>query len=113
MGLDVPPGSREYYGGERRSAARYVLQLPVVVQSNREPSEIHAVTRDVSARGIYFVAREWPLLSRKIEFKMIFPAQLTRTDTLRAKCRGRVLRVEIASNGSVGIAATIDTFTIA
>ncbi len=42
-----------------------------------------------------------------------FPAQLTGSDTLRAKCRGTVLRLENSPNGSIGIAATIDTFSMA
>jgi hypothetical protein len=113
MGADNPPAAHHGQVGERRTAVRYQLQLPVVVPSKGEQSEIRAVTRDVSARGIYFVASEWPVSAPDIEFKMIFPAQLTRTETLRAKCRGTVVRVEMSSNGSVGIAATIDTFTIA
>lgn len=112
MGIDVSPAEREHHGPERRSAVRYLLQLPVVVQA-KDQSEIHAVTRDVSARGIYFIAREWPVAAREIELKMIFPAQLTGSDTLRAKCRGTVLRLENSPNGSIGIAATIDTFSMA
>ncbi len=114
MGVDVPPGTREHQQAERRCAVRYAVQLPVVVPPQGERPEIHAVTRDVSARGIYFVASDWPVSGPDIEFKMIFPPQLTLTDTMRATCRGTVVRVEISSHTrSVGIAATIASFNFA
>ncbi len=114
MPVELPPEPPQHERQERRSATRYVLQLPVVVPSKGGQPEIHAVTRNVSARGIYFLVSEWPVSGRDIEFKMIFPPQLTLTENLRANCRGTVLRVEILSHAaSVGIAATIDSFTIA
>jgi hypothetical protein len=93
---------------ERRQHPRYALQLPVVISAGTQ--QLQAVTRDVGAGGIFFYTSEWPVLNPTIEFKMVFPAQLTLSDTMRAICRGTVVRKEEAPDGRTCIAATIDSF---
>ncbi len=96
---------------ERRKKQRYGLKLPVIVCPGKTHSELQVVTRDVSADGIFFYAGEWPESESEIEFKMIFPAELTLTDVMRATCKGRVVRRENSADGRIGVAATIDSFT--
>lgn len=98
---------------ERRKKQRYGLKLPVIISAGKSHSELQVVTRDVSADGIFFFTGEWPEGESSIEFKMIFPAELTLTDVMRATCKGRVVRVENSAEGRVGVAATIDSFTFA
>ena len=102
------PGNRE-----RRAVLRYALQLPVIVLDSENHSEIHAVTRDVSSKGIFFWAGSWSVRAAEIQFKMIFPAQITGTEGMRATCRGRTVRIETNSSaGRTGIAATIDSIAL-
>ena len=92
---------------ERRAKQRFPIQLPVVIQS--APREIHGVSRDVSAVGIFFYTDNWPLGFSPIEFRMILPAQITGTESTRVVCNGTVTRLE-ALKGKTGVAATIDSY---
>jgi len=97
--------------GERRSAVRYPLQLPVIVIDDSNQEEIHGVTRDISAKGIYFWISYWSV-ETEFKLKMIFPAQITHGEGARAMCRGRTVRIESTSTGRrTGIAATIEIVT--
>jgi hypothetical protein len=94
---------------ERRSAVRYPLELPVVVLDEGNQAEIHGVTRDVSAKGVFFWVGYWSPKAGEFRFKMIFPAEITHAEGARAICRGRTVRIESPSTpGRTGIAAIID-----
>ena len=98
---------------ERRKHQRYPLKLPVVITPRSpgwEKSEIQVVTRDVSAIGIFFYVSDWPLGECSLDFKMIFPPELTLTDVMRAECRGKVVRIE-STEQRTGVAAKIETFS--
>ncbi len=95
--------------GERRAKPRYRLQLAVVVAGNAQRGELRAVTRDISANGIFFYADVWPEEAREIEFRVVLPPEITLTTTMRAVCRGKVLRVERPRpDAPAGVAATIE-----
>jgi len=94
---------------ERRAKQRFPIQVPVVIRG--APSEIHGVSRDVSAVGVFFYTENWPLGLSPIEFRMILPAQITGTESMRVVCKGTVVRVEEDPRAKTGVAATIDSYT--
>jgi len=94
---------------ERRAKQRFPVQLPVVIRS--VPSEIHGVSRDVSAVGVFFYTDNWPSGFSPIEFRMIFPAEITGTEPTRVVCKGTVVRVEAGPQAKTGVATTIESYT--
>jgi len=69
--------------------------------------EVDASTRDVSYRGLYFLADANFEIGGEIEFVIILPQQVTQSGDVNIRCLGEVVRVEPTENGRVGIAAKI------
>jgi len=100
-------------GQELRTTRRFNLRLPVEVKYSAENvKQAKAHTRDVSSRGIcfYFDAQIQP--GSDIEFTLTLPPEITLTESIRVRCKGKVVRVDPADspNGKVGVAATIQHY---
>jgi hypothetical protein len=95
---------------DRREARRFVMTLPVRVLS-REVSgaELKAQTRDVSYRGLYFLADGGFEKGSEIDFILTLPQQVISAGDVNIRCHGRVVRVE-NSHGKTGIAAKIERY---
>ena len=90
---------------ERRRAIRLPMALPV------ELKEGEGITRDVSLSGVYFET-DHPLAPKEpIIFTLVFEGRSWRRP-IRLECEGEVVRVE-PSNGKVGIATTISSYSFA
>jgi hypothetical protein len=91
---------------QRRAKQRFPIQLPVVIKNT--PTEIHGVSRDVSAAGIFFYTTGDEVLkeSEPIEFMMILP--LGTAESIHIVCVGTVVRLEEDEDAKTGVAATID-----
>ena len=98
-------------GAERRVARRFTMSLPlrVLPRESRSP-ELRTRTRDVSYRGLYFLAEAQFEVGSEIEFVLTLPQQIAQNTDVDIRCRGEVVRVESASNGQMGIAAKIDRY---
>jgi PilZ domain len=98
-------------GAERREARRFTMTLPLRVLP-REPqaAELATHTRDVSYRGLYFLAEATFDVGSEIDFVITLPQQVTQSGDVNIRCRGQIVRVEQNSNGRVGIAAKIDRY---
>jgi hypothetical protein len=73
--------------------------------------QLPAQTKDVSARGVYFFLDAPMSQDTKIEFTLTLPPEITLTESIRVRCRGRVLRVERDVAGKqVGVAALIEQY---
>jgi PilZ domain-containing protein len=95
-------------GAERREARRFTMSLPVrVLPRETKGRELNASTRDVSYRGLYFLAEANFEIGREIEFVITLPQQVTQSGDVNIRCQGTVVRVEPSENGRVGIAAKI------
>ncbi len=68
-----------------------------------------AQTRDVSFRGLYFLAEAPFEEGTEIEFVLTLPKEMTLSGEVNIRCLGQVVRVE-AHNDSRGIAARIDHY---
>lgn len=98
-------------GAERREARRFVMTLPLRVLSHESKgSEFTAQTRDVSYRGLYFLADAAFDLGSEIEFVITIPQQVTQSTDVNIRCRGQIVRVQQESDGRVGVAAKIDRY---
>jgi len=69
-----------------------------------------AHTRDVSYRGLFFVADANFKVGSEIEFVITLPQQLTRSGDVNIRCLGEVVRIEATENGKVGTAAKISRY---
>ncbi len=95
---------------DKRSTRRFALRLPVSIRSGEE-AERDAQTRDVSARGICFFVDSAIQAGSAIDFTLTLPPEITLTESIRVRCKGRVVRVEGGSPSSkMAVAAVIDEY---
>jgi hypothetical protein len=95
-------------GAERREARRFTMSLPLRVLAREDKEhELSAQTRDVSYRGLYFLADAKLDVGSEIEFVITLPEQVTQSGDVNIRCQGKIVRVEPSDNGRVGIAAKI------
>ena len=93
---------------ERREARRFNMNLPMRVLSREaKGQELVAHTRDLSYRGLYFLAEADFEVGNEIEFVITLPQQVTQSGDVHIRCQGEIVRVESTESGRVGIAAKI------
>ena len=94
--------------GERREARRFTMSLPMRVLPRRaKERELIVHTRDVSYRGLYFLAEADFEVGNEIDFVITLPQQVTQSGEVNIRCQGKIVRVEPTENGRLGIAAKI------
>jgi hypothetical protein len=98
-------------GADRREARRFTMSLPMrVMPREAKGRELDAHTRDVSYRGLYFLAEADFKVGTDIEFIITLPQQVTQSGDVNIRCLGQIVRIEPAENGSLGIAARITRY---
>lgn len=99
-------------GQEQRATRRFPLRLPVTVKSPVGGVEAAALTRDVSARGVcFFLETSIVEKGTSIEFTLTLPPEITMTESIRVRCRGKVVRVDsTAFEGRTAVAAQIEKY---
>jgi hypothetical protein len=98
-------------GADRREARRFNMTLPLrVLPHEPHGHELTAQTRDVSYRGLYFLAETDFKIGSKIEFVITLPERVTQSGDVNIRCLGQIVRVEPTSNGCMGVAAKIDRY---
>src|ERR1700745_2727997 len=96
---------------ERREARRFSMSLPMrVLPREANNKEFHASTRDVSYRGLYFIAETKFDGGSEIEFVLTLPQKVSSGGEVDIRCRGQIVRVEASANGHVGVAAKIERY---
>ncbi len=97
---------------DKRATRRFALRLPVTVRYGETDQEHKAQTRDVSARGICFFLDSAIQAGSNIDFTLTLPPEITLTESIRVRCKGRVVRVEGGGsmNGKMAVAAVIDEY---
>lgn len=97
---------------EKRGTRRFSLRLPLTVgYADNGKSERAAQTRDVSARGICFYVDTAMDEGSAIEFTLTLPPEITLTESIRVRCKGKIVRVEDnAPTGKVAVAAVIHEY---
>ena len=97
---------------ERRKYRRYDLSIEVQVKPRkRAASPVRTVTRDISARGVYFDFSERMEPGSELEFELNLPPELAAGKLVRIRCRGKIVRVETPqTEGTTRVAATIENY---
>ena len=94
---------------EKRAARRFPLRVPVTVDHDNATQA--AQLRDVSARGISFYLESAVAQGSHIGFTLTLPPEITLTESIRVRCKGRVVRVEGSKPaGKMAVAAVIDEY---
>ena len=104
--------SVEVQQAEKRATRRFGLRLPVSVNyTGNNGSELSAQTRDVRARGICFFMDAPLTTGSDIEFTLTLPPEITLTESIRVRCKGKVVRADNGTTDSkVPVAAVIDEY---
>ncbi|MGC9158168.1 MAG: PilZ domain-containing protein [Terracidiphilus sp.] len=90
---------------------RFPLTLPVVLSSGEQ--EIAAVTRNVSASGVFFEMDSPVQTGLEIRFSLRMPGEVLGTShDVLVHCQGRVVRCSL-NQGRYQAAATIDDYQFA
>jgi hypothetical protein len=111
--LEIPArvGGEMSDGADRREARRFNMTLPLrVLPHESHGHELSAQTRDVSYRGLYFLAEANFDIGSEIEFVITLPERVTQSNDVNIRCLGQIVRVEPTSNGRLGIAAKIERY---
>ena len=94
---------------DQRTIRRFSMKLPVTVRAH-EGDPIEAVTKDVSARGVFIVLESELAEDSPLEFTLTLPPEITMTRSVRVHCTGRVVRIAREEAGPIGIAAQIESY---
>jgi PilZ domain len=98
-------------GADRREARRFLMSLPMrVLPHEAHNNELHASTRDVSYRGLYFLSETKFEVGSQIDFVLTLPQKVSSSGEVDIRCRGQVVRVEAGTNGRIGVAAKIERY---
>ncbi len=103
---------------ERRNARRYELAFPITLRLGHavplQPRE--GVTRDISARGLFFVVDADLAVGSNLEFILTLPTSVTQSAGVQVRAKGRVVRIERPRPESeqerLGVAAVIESYDI-
>ena len=95
---------------DKRIHRRYSLKIPLTSKA-LTPANGGLETSNVSARGVFFISSTKPEEGSPLEFSLMLSPEITLTDNIVIRCKGRVVRVDqAAGSDKVGIAAVIDKY---
>src|SRR5208282_5950334 len=94
---------------ERRGAQRFEVQLPLSVHFDGRT--VPGFTQDLSGRGVFFYAETALPLGAAVELTFTMPSEITLTENMPVRCRGRVLRASASPAGQRnGFAVQLDPY---
>jgi hypothetical protein len=103
--------SNEQVHIERRHMQRFTLHLPVSIRRVGSDQETSGYTQDLSARGVLLYTDLEVDNSDAVEVTFIMPAEITLAETMRVRCRGKVVRIAPPSGGMArGVAVRIEGY---
>jgi hypothetical protein len=85
-------------GVERRIGQRFAFNLPVYLRDTSSAAEGLGFTQDLSSRGAFLFTDMALTENAEIELTLRMPSEITLGETMRIRCRGRVLRIVKASD---------------
>jgi hypothetical protein len=94
---------------ERRSGQRFPLTLPLTIHIDGRT--LPGFTQDVSARGLFLYCEESLAEGTTVELTFTMPSEITLAESMRVRCRARVLRALPSQGGPRnGIAVQLDSY---
>ncbi len=99
----------------RRTGKRFPLSLPITIRSKRSSKNENALTRNVSAAGVYIQANANLEVGATIEFDITLPPEVVgSTKSVDIHCKGRVVRLDgekaKGKKAKSGVACVIDHY---
>jgi hypothetical protein len=95
---------------ERRLATRFALEMPMRYRALEEVTWRETRTENVGRSGVFFRDEPSLTLDTPIEMVLLLPVELGGEPGANSVCRGRIVRVEEATNRLAGMAATIESY---
>ncbi len=80
-------------GVERRIGQRFPFNTPVTLRDVASSAEGLGFTQDLSSRGAFLFTDMALTEGAEIELTLKMPSEITLGETMRVRCRGRVLRI--------------------
>ena len=94
---------------ERRAGQRFQYLLPVSMRQTSSGVEGVGFTQDLSSRGVFFFTDSAVPEGAEIELTLNMPSEITLGESMRVRCRGRVLRVVKRSEQAAEAVAPSET----
>lgn len=94
---------------ERRASQRFDFQLPVGVRLAGTEREGCGFIQDLSGRGVFFYTDFQVTEGDSVELTFMMPAEITLTENMRVRCRGRVTRV-LPAESKFGVAVHLERY---
>src|SRR6476660_7953084 len=94
---------------ERRASQRFDFQIPVAVRLAGTDREGCGFTQDLSGRGAFFYTDFQVAEGDAVELTFVMPAEITLTENMRVRGRGRVTRV-MPTQSKFGVAVHIEGY---
>jgi hypothetical protein len=94
---------------ERRASQRFDFQLPVGVRLSGTEREGCGFIQDLSGRGVFFYTDFQVAEGDVVELTFMMPAEITLTENMRVRCRGRVTRV-LPAESKFGVAVNLEGY---
>jgi hypothetical protein len=98
-------------GVERRIGQRFPFNVPVSLREVSTDTEGLGFTQDLSSRGAFLFTDMALTEGAEIELTLRMPSEITLGESMRVRCRGRVLRVIRAADNGWKSAASSDPET--
>lgn len=102
--MNTPP-----VGVERRIGQRFAFNLPVSLRDVSTAAEGLGFTQDLSSRGAFLFTDMALCEGADIELTLRMPCEITLGESMRVRCRGRILRVVRAGDKNWNMPATGET----
>ena len=94
---------------ERRAAQRFDFHLPIELSCGDACGQ--GFTQDISARGIFFYSEMALQEGAAVDITLRMPSEITLGETMRVRCRGKVIRILKTGNSSkLGVAASLEAY---
>jgi hypothetical protein len=90
---------------ERRAAQRFELHLPLFVHLPRTACQGCGSTQNLSARGALLHTDLQMAEADPMEITLVMPSMITLAESMRVRCRGKVLRVLSSAQGKGSVVA--------
>ena len=98
---------------DRRSAARYLLSLPLTARVPDRTEPVAGMTRNISVYGVYFTTDLTMTPGSFLELSLTLPPKFTEGTEVFIRTQGKVVRVEReADAGCIGVAMVIQKYEI-
>lgn len=96
---------------ERRAAQRFEFHLPVSIRQCDNSTEEPGFTQNLSARGAFVYTSQEIGEGAEVELTLMMPSEITLTENMRVRCRGKVLRVcSPTISSKVGLAIHLEGY---